>query len=227
MLYTHEGGILVASSSTTAPTSVIGTPDAALSASYASHSRYSETASYVDPAMNPGIPVAWAVCVSTSSYTANPHTPGIDWHWMDIKTSYNVRGVTKKAGAGSVDPDFPDACDDTSGPVSQRTLANPYQGSGPTKHWLVTLNRSMSNTNYFVQGGGGGSNSGNPGQYCNMTMFPESKRTTTQFTLSMCEGNMDWSGTNPNANEICWFTFAVYENPYNLGVPTNGRGWPA
>lgn len=222
--YTHAGGILVASASTTSPISSGGTPDSALSASWASRSLQADTASYVTPSLNPGIPRAWAMCVCTASTTLpvapnNYHVPGIDWHWLHIQSGYNVRAVTKDTN-GTLGPhpvDFPLAPNDTSGPVSQTTLANPYQGAGANRHWMVTLNTTMSSTNYMVMGGGGGEQQS---EYIHMTMFPQSKRTNTQFTLSMCDGNADF-GSPP---EIAWFTFAVYENPLNIGL--SYPGWP-
>jgi hypothetical protein len=230
---TYAGGILVASATSSVP--VLTGGGNVVSASYSS------TASYVNLRYNPGIPRAWALCVSTGSSnlvnTSDPtyHWPGSDDHWMHIQAGYNVRAVTKRVNSDdptlsidttTIPSSFPASPDITQPyPTSERikkgtisTLANGFTGMGNGLHWLVTLNTTMSSTNYMVMGSAGGRQYNG---YAFVTMFPEARRTTTQFTLSCCFATPNFATYNSTDN-IKWFNFAVYENPDNIGLSYPG-----
>jgi hypothetical protein len=217
----YKGGILVDSSSVA--TSPLFTH--AVTASWASSSLSS---SWLNPsASHPGMPRAWAMCLCTASTDDPNHSPGDDWHWTYVNPAFNVRSVTKAAGAGTVPAEFPLSPED--GPVlTTEGWDSNYVGASTGRHWLVTLNTTMSSTNYMVIGNGAqtGKNpnpvfpfNALPSGYCSMTMFPNSKRTTTQFTLSMAQSvNMDFA----HDDQLVWFNFFVYENPTNIGVTYPG-----
>lgn len=204
----YKGGILVTN------TGGAGSPTFTHAAT-SSWSSSSLSSSYISASVrsHPGIPVAWAMCVSTASTGATSHTASVDWHYLNVYPAFNVRSVTKDDGTGTFPPGFPVG---GGTPVkSTRSGGDIYYGASADKHWIVTLNTSMSSTNYMVMGAAGGQNGGAPAGHCTVTMFPEGKRTTTAFTLSMAQSS---GMTYNDVNQIAWFNFAVYENPLDIGL---------
>jgi hypothetical protein len=160
------------------------------------------TASYVSPAIVPGLAKAWATCVCTASQTfGGVHTPGVDWHWLDLQSQFNVSSVTKGAADGVP---YQNVAQAYPYPTATPTLY-PFAGISSQYHWLVTLTNPMPSLNYTVIGGCGGEQNS---EYAFLTMFPFAARSTTQFTLSMALGNTNFS----NPNHKAWMSFVVFGN---------------
>ncbi len=162
----------------------------------------------------PGVARAWAMCACTSSTSyVGTHVPGTDYHYWAVLCGYNVRGITSP-GTG-----MPAGAPTGGGtpPIAADNAAVSFIGGGSDRHWIVTLNTTMSSTNYAVFGSCGGQDSSTPGGTF-VTMYPRASRTTTQFTLSMApNATATFAGGLTN---IDWMNFQVYENPLGIGNPT-------